>query len=470
MHLLNKMEKLPKENMLFSASDLRKLIVPLFLQQVLNVLVGTIDSLMVSSAGEAAVSGVSLVNTLDTLLVIFFTAMVAGGTIVLSQTLGRKNYAAACDAAKQLLYIVTALSVILTVTVLMFRATLLGTLFGDVEEDVMASASGYFFFVALSFPLLAINYSVGSCFNASGKTKITLTNSIIVNMINISCNAIFIYAFHLGAVGAALATLVARFGGTVILMIKIHNKKHAIHIEKIFNYKPDLGIIKNVVRIGVPNGIESAMFQFGRLLTQSLISTMGTSVIAGNAVALAVCGYQYMTGTACSSAMVTVVGRSIGAGEVKQAKHYSRVILAINYIAIWTIILFTLIMMRPIISTYNLSAEAGDITRNLILYHCAFAAVIWPIGFMLPSSFRAVGDVRFSLVVSMITMWIFRVAGSYILALDTVSVLGLFSFSGCGRGIMGVWVAMTIDWIFRSALFLIHYIRLYRRIDKVRRL
>ena len=470
MRLLNRKDKLATENMLFSATDLRKLIVPLFLQQVLNVLVGTVDSLMVASAGEAAVSGVSLVGTLDTLLVIFFTSLVAGGSVVLSQTLGRKNHEAACEAAKQILYIVTALSVILTVIVLTFRGPLLNLLFGDVEADVMASASGYFFFVALSFPLLAINYSVGACFNAAGKTRISLTNSIIINMINVAGNAIFIFGFKLGAVGAALATLFARFAGTVIMLIKIHNKDHAIHIEKIFRYKPDFSVIGKVVRIGVPNGIESAMFQFGRLLTQSLISTMGTSVIAGNAVALTVCGYQYMTGTACSSAMITVVGRSIGAGESKQAKHYSRVILAINYIAIWTVILFTVIMMRPIISAYNLSAESGDITRTLILYHCAFAAVIWPIGFMLPSSFRAVGDVRFSLVVSMATMWIFRVAGSYVLALDSISVFGLFSIPGFGMGIMGVWVAMTVDWVFRSTLFFIHYLRLYGRLDTLKKL
>ena len=192
---------------------------------------------------------------------------------------------------------------------------------------------------------------------------------------------------------------------------------------------------------------------------------MGTSVIAGNAVALTVCGYQYMTGTACSAATITVVGRSIGAGEGKQAKHYSRVILVINYLALWAVILFTLIMMRPIISAYELSVESADISRRLILYHCAFAAAIWPIGFMIPSSFRAVGDVRYSLVVSMVSMWVFRVAGSYVFALDSVSVFGLFKLPGLGMGIMGVWVAMTVDWVFRSTLFLIHYIRLYRKVD-----
>ena len=201
------------------------------------------------------------------------------------------------------------------------------------------------------------------------------------------------------------------------------------------------------------------MFQFGRLLTQTLISTMGTNVIAANAVALTISGYQYMTGTACSSAMIPIVGRCIGASDEKQAKYYSKVILALNYALIWTVILVSLIFLKPLIAAYDLSETSSQISRNLILYHAIIATFIWPIGFMLPSSFRASGDVKYSLVVSMFSMWVFRVAGAYLCALDTINVFGIFTLSGLNLGIYGVWFAMTVDWVFRSSLFLVHYIR-----------
>ena len=455
---IDKTADIDKSKLLFSNRDLVKLIIPLILQQVLGVLVSTVDTVMVSSAGEAAVSGVSLVGTLDTLLVIFFTSLISGGAVLIAQTMGKKDYPGACEASKQLLYSSTAAALLITVTVQLLRVPLLHLLFGDAEADVMANAQDYFFFVSMSFPLLAISESIAATFRSQGNTLISMLVSLCTNLVNIGGNALLIMVFGLGAKGAAIATVFARLTGVVILMILIHNKKHPVHLERLFHYRPDFGAIKRILRIGVPNGIENAMFQFGRLLTQSLISSMGTAVIAANAVALTVSNFQYMTGTACSSAMVTVVGRCIGAGEKQQAKRYSRILLALNYVALWAVILVTAIFLSPIVSSFDLSDASASLAKQLILYHAAFAAAIWPIGFMLPSAFRAAGDVRFSMIISMLSMWLFRVAGGYVLALPTVSVFGLFSFPGLGMGIMGVWVAMTVDWVFRVSFFLWRYL------------
>lgn len=455
---IDKTADIDKSKLLFSNKDLVKLIIPLILQQVLGVLVSTVDTVMVSSAGEAAVSGVSLVGTLDTLLVIFFTSLISGGAVLIAQTMGKKDYPGACEASKQLLYCSTAAALLITVTVQLLRVPLLHLLFGDAEADVMANAQDYFFFVSMSFPLLAISESIAATFRSQGNTLISMLVSLCTNLVNIGGNALLIMVFGLGAKGAAIATVFARLTGVVILMILIHNKKHPVHLERLFHYRPDFGAIKRILRIGVPNGIENAMFQFGRLLTQSLISSMGTAVIAANAVALTVSNFQYMTGTACSSAMVTVVGRCIGAGEKQQAKRYSRILLALNYVALWAVILVTAIFLSPIVSSFDLSDASASLAKQLILYHAAFAAAIWPIGFMLPSAFRASGDVRFSMIISMLSMWLFRVAGGYVLALPTVSVFGLFSFPGLGMGIMGVWVAMTVDWVFRVSFFLWRYL------------
>jgi len=422
-------------------------------------MVGTVDSAMVAQIGEAAVSGVSLINTLDTVLVIFFTAMVGGGSVVISQALGRKEKNAICESAKQLLYLTFFISMILTVTVLLFRRFLLRLLFGAVEADVLKEALGYFFFVALSFPFLAINSSISACFRTSGNSMLPLIVSIVTNLLNICGNACCIYGFGMGAAGAGLATLIARVVTTVILLALIVQRKYPVHIDRLLRYKPNKKVIGQITGIGIPNGVENVMFQFGRLLTQSLIATMGTSVIAANSVALTISNYQYMTGTACSTVMITVVGRCIGAGKDEQAKYYSRRILAMNYGLLWTVILSSFIFLNPLVGMYNLSPATEDLAKDLIVRHLILAAMIWPLGFMLPSAFRAAGDVKFSMVISIASMWIFRIVSAYFFALDSVSVFGLFTLPGLGMGIMGVWSAMFVDWGFRCTIFLIRWLK-----------
>jgi Na+-driven multidrug efflux pump len=242
------------------------------------------------------------------------------------------------------------------------------------------------------------------------------------------------------------------------MLVLITKKKHPVHIEKLLHYRPNFQSIREFLRIGVPNGIENGMFHFGKLITQVLISSMGTAANAANAVAATLANYQYMPGTAFSSTMVTVVGRCVGAGEKEQAKRYTRILVSATYISLWIVILATFLFSKPIIAAYQLSADASEIAHSLIIYHASIAAFLWPIAFTLPTAFRSASDVRFPLIVSMFSMWTFRVALSYVFSLSTVFIppLGI-SIPGFGLGPLGVWVAMTVDWVFRTVLFLIRY-------------
>lgn len=458
--------------MLFSRRDLFKITFPLVIQQILAVTIGMVDTMMVSEAGEAAVSGVSLVNTLDTILVLAFGSLVSGGAVVVSQFLGRKSEEAARAAAKQLLYTATAVAIVISLAAVLFGKPLLSLLFGSVESDVMYHAENYFFFVALSFPFLAINNAGGALYRAMGNSLMSMLISLIMNLFNVCGNALLIYGLEMGAAGAAIATLASRILGTVITLLLIRQKKNVIYVDHFLKYRPDFPIIKEILRIGIPNGIENSMFQFGKLLTQSLISSMGTAAIAANAVALSLANYQYMPGTAFSNAMVIVVGRCIGAEEKKQAKHYSRVLVGITYLCLWAVVLATFLFAKPIIGIYDLSPEATEIAHQLILYHAIWAALIWPIAFTLPSALRAASDVRFPLVVSMFSMWTFRVAFSYIFSLESITFFGI-TLPGLGMGTMGVWVAMTVDWVFRTILFSVRYLSgkwltVYRPIRKAK--
>lgn len=443
--------------MRFSNKGLIKIILPLLAQQALGVMVGLVDSVMVASAGDAAVSGVSLVNTLDILLIYAFSALASGGSVVVAQFVGKGDHVVARDSAKQLIYSATLVATVVTVIVLILRIPLLSALFGDVEADVMGHAQSYFFFAALSFPFLALYDSVAALFRAMGKTAVTMNVSILMNVLNVIGNAILIYGYNMGAAGAAISTLISRMIGSVLILILIHNKKNIIYVEKLFNFRPNFTIIKSILRIGIPNGIENSMFQFGKLLTQSLISSLGTVTIAANAVAHTLATFQYMPGSAIGTASITIVGQCIGAGEKKEAKRYARKLLMFTYIGLIAVVLLTFILAKPVISLYGVSEESSALGLKLILYHGICAAVIWPVAFMVPYCFSAASDVKFKLVISMISMWVFRVALSYPLTLSSVNIFGI-TISGLGLGAMGVWIAMTLDWLFRCIIFAIRFI------------
>ncbi len=443
--------------MLFSRKDLVKMIVPLIFQQLLSVLVSMVDNMMVSYAGEAAVSGVALVGTLDTLLVQAFTALTTGGAVIISQYIGKQDYDRARDSGKQLIFSSFTMAAILSAVVMVVRIPLLNFFYGSTEAAVMSNAQDYLFFMLFSFPFLALNNAGNALFRTMGNSMTPLLCSLGTNAINVAGNAILIFGFKMGAAGAAIATLIARVITSSVIITLLHNKKHMIHLENLHRYKPDFGIIKKILHIGVPSGIENSMFQFGRLLTQSVISTLGTAAIAANSVANTLSNLQHIPGAAIGSATVPIIGRCIGAGEKEQAKKYSRLLITLSYLCNLAVIIVTSILLRPIVGLYDLSAETIDLTVQIMLFHAVVAAVLWPPSFSLPHVFRAASDARFPSVISSVSMWIFRVCGSYLLALDHITLLGI-TIPCFGLGIMGVWIAMSADWIFRAAIYSTRYL------------
>ena len=439
-------------NPLFSRKDIAKILLPLVLQNILTITIGMVDSIMVSGDGEAAFAGVSLVSSLDTLLVTLFSSIASGGAVVLAQTMGRGDQKLSCEAAKQLLYVTAAIATVISVCVLIPRTALLQLLFGDAEADVMQNALGYFSVIAISFPFLAVDNAVGAIFRAQGDSMISLKISIFKNLLNISGNAFFIYGLHMGAIGAALATLIARIIGAVVLIAIAHRRERYIHIEHLFTYRPNKDIVKAILHIGVPNGIENSLFQFGKVITSSLISTLSTASIAANAAALSLANLQYTTGGAVQSTMISVVGKCVGAEEKEQAKRYAKILLALGYLLIFIVSVLLAVFATPLLSMYNLSPEGLVTARELIWFHGVASIVLWATAFCLPSVFRAANDVRFTMVVSIFSMWAFRVALAHVLVPESLTVLG-YEIAGAGMDIMGVWVAMTIDWVFRAILF-----------------
>lgn len=430
---------------MFTRKDLLKLIIPLIIEQLLAVTVGLADSMMVSSIGEAAVSGVSLVDSINLLLISLFSALATGGAVVSAQFLGRKDNTKACIAGEQLLVSILVLGFLLMSVSLCFGRTILHLMFGDVAPDVMANAKIFLFYTALSFPFLAVYNACAALFRSMGNSKVSMIISLIMNVINISGNAILIFQFRMGVEGSAIATLVARAVSAAIIYSLLRNRKHAIHFGPIRKFKLQPEMIRRILRIGIPNGLENSVFQIGKIIVQGMIAGLGTSAITANAVANNVSGLGTLPGTAMGLALVTVVGQCVGAGDYDAVKQYTRKLMKFTYFIMCIANAAIYFLIPFILKLYNLSDSTEKIAGGLLSYYCVIASLIWALSFCLPNALRAANDVKFTMWISMISMFVWRIGFAYFLAINL------------HMGVFGAWVAMTIDWVFRSICFVVRF-------------
>jgi len=426
---------------MFSNKDLRKLLIPLLIEQFLCISLGLFDTVMVSSVGEAAVSGVSIVDMINVLIIDLFGGIATGGAVIVSQYLGALDKKKASKSGSQLLVLCGVLGLFFYILVLLLNKEIMYLLFGTIEQDVMESALTYFKITAISFPFISIYNGAAALFRSMGNSRISMVSSLFINLVNIGGNALLIFVFDMGVAGAAIATTVSRFIAMAYLLIKLFCEKHDLSIS-ILSMKPDFSIMKKIMRIGIPSGFESSMFQLGRVIVVTLISTFGTAQIAANAFANNLDSFGVIPGKALQLAAITIVGQCVGAGREDEAIRYTKKIVKWSYI---TMAIFNIVIEATLpltIQLYNISDEAKHLGIILVLIHTGFAMLIWTPSFVLQSCLRAGGDVQFPMIVVIGSMWVFRIVFSYI--------FGKY----CGLGAIGVWIAMVMDWIFRMIMFI----------------
>ena len=435
------MNEVRKINIEFSDRDLRRLIVPLVIEQLLAITVGLFDSVMVSQVGEAAISAVSLVDTVNVLLVNAFAALATGGAVIAGQYLGRREAVKAGHSGAQLLLFMGEASLLIMVLFYLAKGFVLGVVFGRVEPDVAAYANTYYIIVEASIPFLAI-YSAGAAlFRVMGNSKISMWVSLLMNLINVAGNALLIFGFRMGVEGVAIPTLVSRAVGAVMMVVLLRRPGLPLRVEK-FTLRHDRYVVKNILRFGVPNGLESSMFQLGKILLLSTVAVLGTASVAANAMGNTICTFQCVPGNALGLAMVTVVSRCVGAGNYEKARFYTKKLMKATYFFMWGSIALVLALLPLIMRLYNVSDQAAEYARQIIWMHGIAAAVLWPASFTLPQALRAAGDTRFTMVVSTASMWTLRVG------------LGVLLGRFWGFGVLGIWMAMFVDWALRVSFFL----------------
>ena len=433
------------ENRLFSKKDLRKLIIPLILEQTLAITVGMADTMMISSAGEAAVSGVSLVDMFNNLIISVLAALATGGAVVTSQCIGAGRREEACRSARQLVFTEAAITIGISVLVLLFHRQILGLFFGQIEADVMQNAIIYLIISVFSFPLLAVYDSCAALYRSMGNAQITLKISLLMNVINVVGNAIGVYVLKLGVAGVAIPSLVSRGVAGVVLFTLLHNPDNLVFLTR-EKFKVDATIVKRILFIGIPSGIENGIFQLGRVLVVSIIAAFGTSQIAANGVANSLDSMGCIVGQAMSLAMITVIGRCVGAGEEGQVRYYTKKLLGETYFYTAVINSIILLLLPWILQIYGLGEETTRLSYILVMIHDGMAIFLWPASFVLPNMLRACNDVKYTMVVSIFSMITFRIGFSYVFGVHM------------GWMAVGVWAAMVIDWGFRVLCFVGRYL------------
>ena len=431
---------------LFSNRDISRLIIPLFFEQFLFILVGSVDTLMVAGLGEASISAVSLVDMFNNSISGILFALATGGAVVVSQNLGGNNLTRARESAKQLLVVLLISGIIIFAAVEFFLAEVVHLLYGELEQDVHSAVLTYFRISLVALPFIAVYGGCAAIFRSMNRTKMTMCISFVSNIVNVIGNALLIYLFNMGVAGAAYATLFARLVAMGIILFMITDRSQTIFIDFRKGFRLSWQVVKKILYIGIPGGIENGVFQFGRLLVLGLIATYGTREIAANAVANTLDGLGCIFGTVFCLAIVTVVGQAVGAGDEGQIRYYVTKMMKWAYLfhILWNILLFALTPL--ILQCFSkLDPDTRRLAFYLILIHNGVGMIMWPASFVFPNVLRSMNDVRFTMCLSIGSMLIVRVCVSYLIA------------NWIHSGVLAVWIAMILDWIIRLTGFYLRY-------------
>lgn len=428
-------------SLMFDNRALFALLFPIIIEQILNSFMGMADTMMVSNVGSTAISAVSLVDSINMLVIQVFSAMAAGAAIVCSRYIGAGDRQGSNRAARQVVLTVFVISVSITVLGVLFRKPLLHIVFGEVEEAVMSNSMIYFLITVLSYPFLALFNAGAAFFRAQGNAKLPMIVSVISNVINIAGNAVLIFVFNMGVAGAALATLFSRAFCMIVVFICLRKPNQEIIVRNYLAIRPDIPLIKQILAISIPSGVENGMFQFGKLAIQSTVSTMGTAAIAAQAMTNILENVNGVVGVGTGIGLMTVVGQCIGAKRYKEAKYYMVKLTVIAEIGLTLSCLLVYAIARPVTMLAGMEAKSTEMCICMVGAITIVKPLAWVLSFVPAYGLRAAGDVKFSMIVSVCTMWCCRVA------------LCIYLVRTFSMGPMAVWYGMFADWTIRAIIF-----------------
>lgn len=438
-------EKIDFSNLLYPNRAMFLLLVPIVVEQLLNSFMGMADTMMVSNVGSEAISAVSLVDSINNLVIQMFAAMASGAAIICSQYLGHRDKEGSNKAARQVLLTVLVISLSLTLIGLLLRKPLLRLIFGQIEPGVMDKAMSYFLVTILSYPFLALFNAGAAFFRAGGNSRFPMIVSVISNLLNIGGNAILIFGLDMGVTGAALSTLFSRIFCAVVVLFSLRRDGQPIVVRDYYRIRPDMPLIMKILAIGIPSGIENGMFQFGKLAIQSTVSAMGTAAIAAQAMANILEMVNGIFGVGVGIGLMTMVGQALGVGRKEEARYYIVKCTKIGLVGILVSCLAVFGLAEPVTRLAGMEPESARLCIEMVTAITIAKPLFWAFSFIPGYGMRAAGDVKFSMITSTLTMWCLRV------------VLCIFLVKTYNMGPMAVWYGMFADWAVRGIVFTLRF-------------
>lgn len=430
---------------MFSNKALWKLMAPLAFDQLLNSMMGTVGTMVVSNLGSAAISAVSLVDAINVLIVQAFYALAAGGTVVCSQYLGCKKEKDANEAARQLLFITFVLSVVIAAICLAANGPLLRLIFGEVEPQVMKYSRQYFIISAISYPFIALYDDGSSIFRAQENSKTPMMISLCANILNLILNILFVWGFHMEVIGSATATMLSRAFSMIVVLCLLRRPELIIRLRGYLSIRPIWSQIRRILYLGIPSGIENSMFQFGKLAIQSTVSMMGTAAIAAQGMTNILENLNGILAIGIGVGLMTVVGECMGAGRKDEAAYYIKKMTAVSEVVVIASCLLIFALVHPITIFGGMEVKSAKMCIFMVGCITIAKPIVWSLAFIPAYGFRAAGDVKFTMVTSALIMWFCRVT----LAMFLARVLGF--------GPIAVWIGMFTDWSVRAIIYSIRF-------------
>lgn len=442
--------------MKFIRKDILKLTIPIITEQTFIMSMGMVNTMMAGRLGKEAVSAIGMVDSINNIFIAFFSALAVGGTVIVAHYAGRKDIKKANEATKQALFSSLFLALIITVLTGIFKTPLISLLYGSADKEVIKNAYTYLGITLFTYPLISVLLVANGVLRGAGDTKTPAKITIGMNIINVILGYIFIYGINInvsnfyfvtsgmGVKGAALAIALARSIGAITILLILIRGSRIVKLKNLKKYKPNFELLKPIFNVGIPASVESLLFNGGKLITQIYIVSMGTIAIASNSIGGSVVSMLNVPGVALSIAATTLVGQNMGKGDCEEAK---RSLLYLNKITVISFLVLSLLsfpMAYLLASLYTDNHEIIKMTGKLIKLN-AFCMPLWPFSFVLPAGLKGAGDGKYTMITSIIGMWLFRITLGYFLGIPM------------GLGVAGVWIGMYTDWVVRGTLY---YIRL----------
>lgn len=442
--------------MKFVRKDVFNLTIPIFTEQLFVMSMGMINTIMAGNIGKEAVSAIGMVDSINNIFIAFFSALAIGGTVVVAQFIGQGNVKLANESMKQVLYSGILIAFGITLFTWIFRGQLIDLLFGSADDTVIKDTHTYLNITLFTYPLIALDLICNGILRGAGDSKTPMKISIFMNFLNVILSFMLIYGINindgiininvhgLGIKGAALGIAIARIIGAIIVLAVLLSGTRIIKLTKLTEFRFNKNLLKPIFNIGIPASVESLLFNCGKLITQIYIVDIGTIAIASNAITVSVSNMLNIPGNALSIAATALVGQYMGRRKIDEADRCLSYMTKLSTAALISVGIVFIPFAKFIASLYTRNIEIIDLTTRLLIIN-GLAMALWAISFVLPAGLKGAGDAKYTMITSIVGMWIFRITFGYILGIPL------------GLGLIGVWIGMYTDWIVRGILYIIRF-------------